>query len=142
MNKIDPDKVFSIFNQTDDQVLLQDQIQQIANDTRTLLMDIVQQLHRYDLIDIIYSNKQGNQYSKVQDKIKLKYFTRLFDQLTQIDIQQVEKQHNLLQAHDNTQCIQGLYNLIKYFEQIEDYRKCAIIIKYINKLNKNNKKSC
>lgn len=134
MSGIDPDKLFSIFEQTDDEVLLEYGMEDVLNDPRTILMSIVEQVENYQMLDAMYSNRSESDYNKVRDTIQLKYFTRLYNQLLNIEIQQISNQENQLEQSDKDQCISGLNYLIKLFEQVEHYEKCAIILKYVNKL--------
>lgn len=135
MSGIDPDRLFSIFDQTDEQVYIEHGVDDLLQDGLTVIMGISQQITYYQILDTLYTKKQGQQYDKVRDQIKLNYFTKLYSQLLKVDIQDTKQQVNALESQDKSQCISGLQHLLQFFEQVEHYEKCSAILKAINKLN-------
>lgn len=135
MSSIDPDRLFSIFDQTDEQIYIEHGVDDLLQDGITVIMGISQQITYYQILDTLYTKKQGQQYDKVRDQIKLNYFTKLYSQLLKVDIQDTKQQVNTLESQDKSQCISGLQHLLQFFEQVEHYEKCSAILKAINKLN-------
>jgi len=97
-------------------------------------MGISQQLICYQILDTVYTDQQDSTYEQIRYDVRTKYYTQLFDQLIEINLDQLANDKHKLQYQDANQCITGLQQLIKYFEQIEHYEKCSVIVEYIDEL--------
>ena len=132
MLPLDKHTLFSIFEQGDEQVYKEHGIEDTLKNPFVLMGMVVNGLHNYDLMDIMYARNYPKEYSKVKEGLKRKYFTKLYGYLCRIDVDSFEDIYNIGESYDGGDIYVGLDTLRVYFETLEEYEKCAIIKKYMN----------
>jgi len=132
MQPIDPNTLFSIFEQGDEQVYQENGVEEVLDNPYVLLGMVIRGLQNYTLIDLMYSRTYSDEYEKVRDNVKLKYYTGLFNYLTRLDSKKFETIYSIGDAFDTQEVLHGLSTLLFFFEDIEQYEKCAIIKNYID----------
>lgn len=134
INRLDPNKIFDIFDQSDQQVYIENDVQGLLQDSLSVLMGISQQLVCYQILDTVYTDQQDSTYNQIRYNVKTKYFIRLYNQLITIDLDKLNNDKDKLQQQDREKCIISLQQILQYLEQIEHYEKCSVVLKYINQL--------
>ena len=81
MKKMNLDNVFEIFNQDDEQVYEQAGMKFLMEDDTVLLNTVVRGIETYWRLDDIYTNKFPDQYETVREKVRRKYFNKMFKYL-------------------------------------------------------------
>ena len=105
MNKLDPQALFSIFEQGDEEVYKEHNIAE---------------------------HKQ--EYQKVRGKIKYKYYSKIYLYLTRITLEEVQESYGIGDGFDVDRCLEALNELLEYFQSLEQYERCATILKYTDLL--------
>tara|TARA_B110000971_G_scaffold149639_1_gene152880 strand:- start:230 stop:457 length:228 start_codon:yes stop_codon:yes gene_type:complete len=54
--------------------------------------------------------------------------------LDRIDWKKYETIYSIGESYDRREIENGMNHLIKYYEKLEDYEKCAILVEYLNLL--------
>ena len=134
MQPIDPKTLFSIFEAGDEQVYKENGVEDVLNNPFVLMGTILNGIENYHLMDIMYSRKFGEEYKAVQEQVKHKYFTRMYNYLNRIDTENFEDKHDIGSTFDYNAVTGALVTLLKYFEEIEHYEKCAVIKRYLDYL--------
>lgn len=134
MNGIDPNKLFAIFDKSDEEIYQEVGMEELLNNPYVVIGSVVEGVENYFLTDQIYTNKNIKEYKEVRQKIKYKCFNRLYLKLNQLDIEEVQKTYFIGETYDIQESYNALDTLRDYFEQLEQYEKCALIVKYIDLL--------
>jgi len=130
MLPLDKENLFSIFEKGDEEVYKEHGIDDALNNPFVLMGMIIQGLENYQLMDGMYQRNYPEEYSKVNQKVKYKYYDRLFKYLQRIDSNSFNDKYNIGDSFDKVSVYRGLDELRIYFEGIEEYEKCSIIKKY------------
>ena len=130
MQPLDKNTLFSIFEAGDEQVYKENGIQDMLKNPFVLMGMVLQGLQSYHLMDIMYRRNFPEEYKRVAEGIKYKYYSRLYGYLNRIDSDKFETVYNIGQSFDKEDVFVGLEELRTYFENIEEYEKCAIIRNY------------
>ena len=77
MQKLDPHTLFSIFEKGDEEIYKENNIEELLDNPYVLIGMVVTGVENFYMIDQMYMVKHEEDYSRVRDKIKLKYFTKL-----------------------------------------------------------------
>lgn len=129
---MDPNTLFSIFEQGDEQVYKENQVGDILDNPYVLLGMVIRGLENYSLIDLMYLRNYAKEYEKVRESIKLKYYNGLYKYLTRLDSKKFETIYSIGDAFDSQEVLQGLSTLLFFYEDLEEYEKCAVIKNYID----------
>ena len=134
MNKLDPTTLFSIFEQGDEEVYKEHNIAEVLKNPYVLMGMVVSGIENFHLINKIYTIKYKEEYEKVRNKIKYKYYTKLHLHLTRITLEEVQESYGIGDGFDLDRCLEALNELLEYFQNLEQYEKCATIVKYTDLL--------
>jgi hypothetical protein len=134
MQPIDPKALFSIFEAGDEQVYKENGVEDVLKNPFVLMGTILNGIENYHLMDIMYTRKFGENYKAVQSQVKDKYFNRMYGYLNRIDSTSFDEKHDIGEAFDYNAVTGALTTLLKYFEEIEQYEKCAVIKRYLDHL--------
>ena len=137
MQPIDPHTLFSIFEQGDEQVYRDSGVEDTLNNPFVLMGTVLNGLENYNLMDILFTKKYGEEYDNIRDSVKYKYYVRMYNYLNRIDNNSFDEKHDIGTAFDHNAVIGALAVLLKFFEGIEHYRKCAVIKRYLDYLLEN-----
>ena len=134
MNKLDPHTLFSIFEKGDEEVYRENQMEGLLNNPYVLIGMVVNGVENYYFIDEIYSNKEPKRYAKVKDSIKYKYFNKIYKYLSRLSLGSIDTKYGIGTDYELDRSINALNELLFYFEDMEEYEKCALIFQYTDLL--------
>lgn len=134
MNKLNPHTLFSIFEKGDEEVYKENQMEGLLDNPYVLIGMVVSGVENYYFIDEIYSNKDPKRYAKVKNNIKYKYFTKVFKYLTRLSLDELNTKYGIGTDYELDRSINALNDLLFYFEDMEEYEKCALIFQYTDLL--------
>jgi len=132
MNRIDPDTLFSIFEQGDEQVYKEHGMESVLNNPYVLINMVVRGLENYSIMDQMYMYQYPKQYKNSRQVVKYKYFNKLYGYLKRINIEDI--QFEIGESYEVSKSIQVMEDFLMYYERLEQYEKCALIVKYVNLL--------
>lgn len=131
MQPLDKNTLFSIFEQGDEEVYKEHNVEGLLDNPFVLIGMAVRGVENFHIMDLMYHRQYGNKYKNVQKEVKYKYYVKLFRHLDRVN-------HDNLDEFSigNTYEIESTYNalteILYYFEVIEHYEKCAVIKKTID----------
>lgn len=134
MQPIDPNTLFSIFEQGDEQVYAEYEQEEVLKNPYVLMGMVLRGLENWMLIDEMYTNRYPEEYKKVRNSIRERYNNRLYGYLTRIDVEDSEGIYKIGDSFNKVGVANGLNHLIKYYERREYYERCAVIKKYLDKI--------
>lgn len=124
---MDPHTLFSIFEQGDEEVYKENGVQDTLNNPYVLMGMVLKGLENFGIMDMMYSKRYPEQYKQVKENIKYKYFNKLFNYLTRINLDKLEDVYKIGESFDSERVFISLESLKYYYEDIEQYEKCATI---------------
>lgn len=124
--------IFDIFNKEDKEVYKEHDVVIKFNNASYVLGDFIKAFENYYILNQIQSEQYGSQYTQVKSKIKHKYFVKLVNSLKRIDLVETPSIEKAAKEHDYTKLLNMLDGLRGYFENREEYERCAVIKKYID----------
>jgi hypothetical protein len=127
MNKLDPNKLFNIFNATDESVYEEHNIQHLLQNPYVLMGMVVRGLENYSIIDGMYMMRYKEQYESVREVVKEQFYDRLYNYLLRIDYHNFENTHNISHDYDKTGIHYALNHLLLYYQEKEYYERCALL---------------
>ena len=134
MQKLDPHTLFSIFEKGDEEIYKENNIEELLDNPYVLIGMVVTGVENFYMIDQMYMLKHEEDYSRVRDKIKLKYFTKLSRYLDRVTPLEMEVVYNIGSDFELDRSIDALNELLLFFENIEHYEKCGKIKQYTDLL--------
>lgn len=134
MEPLDKDTLFSIFEQGDEQIYQEHGLQDTLNNPFVLMGMVIKGLENFQLMNLMYQRNYPKEYAKVASVIKYKYYTKLYNFLTRINLKDLDIEYNIGDSFEDTQVYIGLEELRVYYEGLEEYEKCGVIKKYIDYL--------
>ena len=132
MKKMNLDNIFEIFNQDDEQVYEQAGMKFLMEDDTVLLNTVVRGIETYWKLDDIYTNKFPEQYETVREKVRRKYFNKMFKYLVRINLKKLEPFFDTVGDLGYGTVENSLVEYINHFVIIEEYEKCAKIKKVLD----------
>ena len=135
MQPLDKHTLFSIFEQGDEEVYIEHGVEDILQNPYVLMGMVIRGLENFQLMDLMYKRNFPKEYGKIKKSLKYKYYTKLFHYLERIDSSNFDPKHGIGESFDVESIEFGLNSLRLYFEDIEEYEKCAVIVKYVHLLN-------
>ena len=91
-------------------------------------------VENFNLIDEMYLLKHKSDYAKIRPSVKYKYYSKLVTYLTRINIEEAQDAYTVGEDFDIERCLHSLNEMLEYFQDIEEYERCAIVFKYIDLL--------
>ena len=134
MQKLDPNALFSIFDQGDEQIYREHKIESDLNSPFIIMGTVITGIDNFYLLDKMYSFKFQDSYGKVRDKIKYKYFNKMYNYLLTIDEDKIGDSFIVDEELTIERYLFNLNDLLYFFQELEQYEKCAHIVKFTNEL--------
>ena len=134
MQKLDPHTLFSIFEQGDEEIYKENNVQDLLDNPYVLIGMVVTGVENFYLIDKMYSLRHPEEYKRVRESIRLKYFRKLFGYLDRISPVEMDVVYRIGSDFELDRSLDALNDLLYYFQNIEQYEKCAVIKKYTDLL--------
>lgn len=138
MQPIDPNTLFSIFEHGDEEVYKEHGLKDTLNNPFVLMGMVLKGVENYHMMDIMYMRQYPEQYKNVRKLTRYKYLSKLYSYLEKIDSTKFESIYKIGESFEEENILGGLDYLRVFFEDIEEYEKCAVIKRYIDLL-KNHK---
>lgn len=130
MQPIDPNTLFSIFEQGDEQVYKEYGQEDVLKNPFVLMGMVLRGIENYRMMDMMYMKQYPDQYKNVRGVTKYKYYNKLYSYLCRIPMDDKTKIYKIGETFDRQSALIGLNELLYYYEKIEQYEKCAVIKKY------------
>lgn len=134
MQPIDPNTLFSIFEQGDEEIYKEHGVEEHLQNPFVLMGMVLRGIDNFHMMDMMYMRQYPSHYKKVRNITKYKYFNKLYSYLLRIDSNSFEDIYKIGETFDTKQTKNGLDILRVYYERLEEYEKCAVIKKYIDLL--------
>ena len=134
MQNLDPNNLFSIFEQGDEQVYQEHNLEEVLKNPYVLMGMVLRGLENFKLMDLMYMRNYPEEYKVRRNYIKFKYYSKLFTYLERIKWTKEEEVYTISNSYDLAETSQGLNEMLYYFEKLECYEKCAIVKKCLDKL--------
>ena len=138
MKELDANKLFDLFIDADHQVYQEHGVQKQLDDTYTLFGTVIRGVENYYIIDQMYTNRYGERYTSIREKLRVKYLSNLVRYLGRIDDIHSDTVNTFIGEFGHQSINYALNELIDCFVEIEQYEKCAVIHKFIEKFKVNN----
>ena len=134
MQPLDKNTLFSIFEAGDEQVYKEHGIEDMLKNPYVLMGMVMQGLQSYFTMDLLYQRNFPKEYKKAAKGIKYTYYNKLYSYLIRIDCDEDQSMYKIGETYEREEVEAALDLLRVYFEEIEEYEKCAVIKKYIDLL--------
>lgn len=135
MQPLDKNTLFSIFEAGDEQVYKEHGIEDMLKNPYVLMGMVMQGLQSYCTMDLLYQRNFPKEYKKAAKGIKYTYYNKLYSYLIRIDCDEDQSMYRIGETYEKEEVQAALDLLRVYFEEIEEYEKCAVIKKYIDLLS-------
>jgi len=131
MKKIHIDNIFTIFDNYDDVVYEQDDLQDVYSNDFIVLGSVIKSIENFYLLDKIQRHRYGIHYDEVFDKIQLRYFSQAMKMLDRID--DIDRYSaDMVAAEFGTSHVRDILDkMLQVFIIHEHYEKCSKINKFI-----------
>jgi len=130
MQPIDPNTLFSIFEQGDEAVYKEHGVEGALDNPFVLMGMVLRGIENYNLMDIMYMRQYPEHYKKVRRITKYKYFNKLYGYLSRIRTQDFNGTYPIGESFEIQNVDRALNTLREYYESLEEYEKCAVIRDY------------
>ena len=130
MSKLDPHTLFSIFDQGDEEIYKEHNQEGVLENPFVLMGMVLRGLENYQLLSLIYYKKEPKLFKRVEKEVQHKYYNKLFGYLTRIDVTKLETAYHIGESYSSTEITMALDELINFYVKVEEYEKCATIVKY------------
>ena len=134
MNKLDPHTLFSIFEQGDEDVYKEHGQEDVLKNPFVLMQMVTRGIENYEMMSIIYQKHHPEQFDRIKDLLKLKYYNKLYSYLKRINYNSLENIYKIGDTFEKREVGEALNTLLYYYEVLEEYEKCGEIVKYIQLL--------
>lgn len=130
MAKLDPHTLFSIFEKGDEEIYEEHGELELLKNPFVLLGMVLRGLENYEIMCLLYRRNYPEQFEKVESTIKYKYYNKLYEYLLRINLDTLEDIYNIGQHYEKENVMLALSKMCDYYENLEEYEKCAVIVKY------------
>ena len=130
MIPIDKNTLFSIFEAGDEEIYKEHGLEDQLKNPFVLMGMIVRGLENFDMMDMLYTKRYPEHYKNVRAKTKYKYYNKLYNYLERIDTKNFDEKYTVADSFGRENCFVALENMLRYYERIEQYEKCAVIKRY------------
>ncbi len=134
MHKLNPHTLFSIFEQGDEEIYKEHNAEDVLNNPYVLIGMVVTGVDNFHLLDKMYLLKHQEDYSRVRENVKLKYYNRLFRYLKRIEVKSVMDVYDIGLDYDIDASLECLNDMLYFYERLEVYEKCAIVMQFTDLL--------
>lgn len=130
MKEISTEAIFSLFETNDEELYREYGVEGVLANPYIILSMVISGVSQYPLLDQHYALKYKEKYKDLKEPIKNKYFRKLYGYLTRLDIEDSSNHKLINKLFEDNIFGRTIDVLIKYFESIEDFEKCAVLVKY------------
>ena len=130
MQPLDKNTLFSIFEVGDEEIYKEAGVEDQLKNPFVLMGMVLRGLENFSIMDMMYLRTHPKDYKNVREITKYKYYTKLYKYLERIDSNNFDKIYKIADSFGRDETFVGLENLLRYFEKIEQYERCAVIKRY------------
>lgn len=130
MQPLDKNTLFSIFEAGDEEIYKEAGVEEQLNNPFVLMGMVLKGLENYEIMDMMYLKRHPEHYKEVRELTKYKYYNKLYSYLTRLDSLNFDDVYKIAESFGKDESFLGLETLLRYYEKIEQYRKCAVIKRY------------
>lgn len=130
MQPIDPNTLFSIFEQGDEQIYKEHGIEDQLSNPYVLMGMVIRGIQNYHMMDMMYMQRYPKEYKNVRNITKYKYLNNLFSYLKRLDANNFDDIYKVGESFDSKEAFGSLDYLRLFYEKLEQYEKCAVVKKY------------
>ena len=130
MAKLDPHTLFSIFEKGDEEIYQEHGELDVLKNPYVLLGMVLRGIENYDIMCLLYRRNYPEEFDKVEPTIKYKYYNKLYAYLLRINKDEVEDMYKIGEGYERDNVMRAISNMCDYYESLEEYEKCATIVKY------------
>ena len=130
MDKLDPHSLFSLFEKGDEEVYKEHGFEDVLENPFVLMNMVLKGVEAYELMAIMFERNYPEQFERQESKIKYKYYNKLYGYLASIHLKSIEGVYSTGDSYERTDILNVLDHLRTYFEGLEEYEKCAVILQY------------
>ena len=134
MQPIDPNTLFSIFEQGDEQIYQEHGMEDQLQNPFVLMGMVLRGIENYHMMDMMYMQRYPAHYKKVRNLTKYKYLNKIYGYLQRIDNTSFKEIYKIGESFDIEDVMRGLNYLRLFYERLEEYEKCAVVKRYIDLL--------
>lgn len=134
MQPIDPNTLFSIFEQGDEEIYREYGVKDALTNPTVLIGTVIRGIENWMMMDAMYLNRYPKTYKLERSSIRYKYYFKLYKFLTNIDLKKLDKDFDISKSFHTLEVENGIQHLIKYFEKREEYEKCAEMKKVLDRV--------
>lgn len=130
MKSIDKLKIFQLFTDTVEDLQEEDNVieNDIKNHPYIKIGTVVKGVENFYILDDMMRFQYKEKYEDVREAVKGYYFTRIYERLEGFD--ETDPDQILeCQSHDLSSLDYAFSHMIRYFEKVEEYEKCARILR-------------
>lgn len=131
MQPLDKNTLFSIFEAGDEHIYQEHGMEDTLKNPYVLMNMVVKGLENYKIMDQMYKQQYPKQYSRTRNVIQYKYFNKLLGYLERIDTKGFNSKYTIGDSYEIMHNIYMLESLMYYYENLEQYEKCAIVKIYV-----------
>lgn len=135
MQPLDKNTLFSIFDVGDEEVYKENNVEDLLDNPFVLLGMVVRGVDNWHLMDILYTRKQGEEYTNVREQVQLQYFSKLCKYLDKLDFNKFETIYTIGDSFDREEVENALNIVLDVFITHEHYEKCVIVKKFLDLLD-------
>jgi len=130
MQPLDKNTLFSIFEQGDEEIYREYGMEGQLDNPFVLLGMVIRGLENYQLMDMMYMKRYPQHYKEVRNITKYKYYNKLYRYLNRIDSKEFSSVYKIGESFDLVKVMSSLEDMLRFYEGIEQYEKCAVIKRY------------
>lgn len=132
MKEINLNNIFGVFDQGDEQVYERAGFSYLMEDDTVLLNTVIRGIENFWKLDEIYTNKFPDQYSTVRERVKIKYFSKMFKYISRINLTKLEPFYDTVGDLGYGTVENTLNEYLQHFVELEEYEKCSKIKKLLD----------
>jgi hypothetical protein len=130
MQPLDKNTLFSIFEQGDEEIYREYGMEGQLDNPFVLIGMVIRGLENYQLMDMMYMKRYPQHYKEVRNITKYKYYNKLYRYLNRIDSKEFSSVYKIGESFDLVKVMSSLEDMLRFYEGIEQYEKCAVIKRY------------
>ena len=132
MNKLDPHTLFSIFEAGDEEVYKEHKVTNVLDNPSVIVGMVTRSVQNYYLMEAMYKRHYKEVFEEQKNNIKLKYYNKMFQYLKRLKLKKFETVYSVGDAYDLNASLYAFSDILKFFESIEYYEKCAYVKRLID----------
>lgn len=138
--ELDPHSLFSIFEQGDEEIYKEHNVTAVLDNPYVVIGMVTRSVQNYYIMEAMYRKAHKRLYDEAKPRIKFKYYGKLYNYLKRLEINSFSTIYSVGDGYDLTATLFALDDILKYYESIEYYERCAFIKPFIDILESKNLK--